>query len=184
KGVAWIAFSHDRDAASAKAIINALAVRKFMPEAHLLLAEIADYEGDQTEKLRHLKKFKSLVSTPRYRSMYHKYLAMLEAEEFNNAAGALKIAGEEIVNRPTPQSYDLLAWGYYHQKEFAKALAIASQKVEHQNYEPDALYHLGMIYHANGDNAKALQYLTTALESEFELGPALSRKIRTAIQNI
>jgi tetratricopeptide (TPR) repeat protein len=184
KGIAWIALSHDLNTKAAKTIVNELAVRKHMPESHLMLAEIAELNGNEMEKASQFKKFKSLVSSPEYKSMYHKYLATAEAEEFNNPAAAVAIAHEEIVNRPTPQSYDLLAWGYYHQKKFHEALSIATRQVENQTFEPEAFYHLGIIYEANGNTEKAQYYLSAALESEFELGPSISRKIKVALKNL
>ncbi len=116
--------------------------------------------------------------------MYHKYLATLESEEFENPDAAVAIALEEIANRPTPQSYDLLAWAYYHQKNLPKALSIATRQVEDQTFEPEAFYHLGIIYQANGNNEKASYYLNEALASEFELGPSISKKIKLALQNL
>ena len=184
KGIAWIALSHDKNTLHAKDIVNVLASRKHMPEAHLILAEIAELEGHKTKKSDHLKKFKYLVSVPAYKTMYHKYLAVLEAEDFNNADACVAIANEEIINRPTPQSYDLLAWGYYHQKKFKKALAISSRRVGNQTFEPEAYYHLGMIYLANGYKEQARHYLLEALESEFELGPSITKKINTSLQNL
>ena len=184
KGIAWIALSHDLNAEAAKVIVNDLAIRKFMPEAHLMLAEIAELNGNQMEKADQLKKFKSLVSIPEYRNMYHKYLAILEAEEFQNPNAAISIAQAEIANRPTPQSYDLLSWAYYHQKNFPEALSIASRHVEHQTFEPEAFYHLGIIYQANGNKEQARYYLKEALESEFELGPSVSKKIKTALKTL
>ena len=184
KGIAWIALSHDLNTEAAKSIINELAVRKRMPEAHLVLAEIAELDGNQMEKVDQLKKFKSLVSSPEYKNMYHKYLATLEAEEFQNPNAAVSIAQAEIANRPTPQSYDLLAWAYYHQNNFREASSIATRRVENQTFEPEAFYHLGIIYQANGNNEKARYYLKEALESEFELGPSISKKIKTALKNL
>jgi tetratricopeptide (TPR) repeat protein len=184
KGIAWIALSHDLNAEAAKTIINELATRNRMPEAHLMLAEIAELDGSQLEKADQLKKFKSLVSIAGYKNMYNKYLASLEADEFQNPDGAVAIALEEIANRPTPQSYDLLAWAYYHQKNFPKALSIATRRVENQTFEPEAIYHLGIIYQANGNNKKARYYLNEALESEFELGPSISKKIKLALKNL
>lgn len=184
KGIAWIALSHDLNTKAAKTIINELAVRKHLPEAHLMLAEIAEFDGNEMEKASQLKKFKSIVSPPESKWMYHKYLATMEAEEFNNPAAAVTIAHEEIANRPTPQSYDLLAWGYYHQKKFREALSVATDHIEDQTFEPEAFYHLGMIYHANGNKERARHYLTAALESEFELGPSTSRKIMVTLKNL
>ena len=51
--------------------------------------------------------------------MYHKYLATIEAEDFNNPDASIDIAKAEIANRPTPQSFDLLSWGLYHQGNYS-----------------------------------------------------------------
>jgi tetratricopeptide (TPR) repeat protein len=181
KGIAWIALSFDRDPGEAKRIINVLASRKKMPESHLFLAEVASFEVDENEKFAQLKMFKTLVSQPAYKNMYHKYLATIEAEDFDNPDAAIEIAKAEIENRPTPQSFDLLAWGLYHQGNYSQALAIARQNVEGQTFEPDAYYHLGMIHFVSGDLLKSKQYLEEALESEFELGPSITREIRKTL---
>ena len=177
RGIAWIAFSKDHNADEAKRIINILAARKKIPETNLLLAEIAAFENDNHEKLAQLKRFKSIVSQPAYQNMYHKYLATIEAEDFNNANGSVEIAKAEIANRPTPQSFDLLAWALYHQGNFSQALEVARKNVEGQTFEPEAYYHLGRIYLANGNYRKAKHYLEEALKSEFELGPCVTREI-------
>jgi len=184
KGIAWISLSHDYNTKDAKTIIQNIASRKRMPEAYLMLAEIAGMEGRVVERLEHLGKFKAMVSDPDYKTMYHKYVAILEAEDFNNAKAAVEIAKIEIDNRPTPQSYDLLAWGYYHQEKYNQALQVASRYVQDQTFEPESYYHLGMIYAANGYKEQARHYLLEALDSEFELGPSTTKKIRTAIQKL
>ena len=109
--------------------------------------------------MNHLKKFISMVSLPAYKTMYHKYLATLEAEEFQNPEACIAIAKEEIANRPTPQSYDLLAWGYYHQKNYRRLLKLFLDKVVNQTFEPEAYYHMGMIYAAAGNTESARYYL-------------------------
>ena len=152
-----------------------------MPESHLLLAEIASFEGNENEKLTQLRLFKSLVSPPSYKNMYHKYLALIEAEDLHNPDASIEIAKSEITNRPTPQSFDLLSWGLYHQGNYTQALEIATRNVEGQTFEPDAYYHLGMIYLSTGDQLKSKQYLEEALKSEFELGPSVTRLIRETL---
>jgi tetratricopeptide (TPR) repeat protein len=183
KGIAWICLSHDGNFRDARKIINTLTIRHFMPEAHLLLATINEMEGNERQRIYHLEKFKSLVSKMGNSSMYNKYLALVEAEEFNPQL-AKSIAEQEIVNRATPQSYDLLAWAYYNQENFDAALEIATRKVKGQTFEPDAIYHLGMIYLANGNREMAREYLNQALESEYELGPSISGQIKAALQDI
>ena len=184
KGIAWIALSYDHNIADAKKIIEALASRKRMPEAYLMLAEIAAIEGDKAAEMKLLKKFTSMVSGADYKTMYHKYLANIEAEQFKNPEACISIAEQEILNRPTPQSYDLLAWGYYHKQDFEKALNIAKNKVEFQTFEPDAFYHLGMIYLASGNTTKARYYLKEASSSAFELGPSISKKVNTTLSTL
>jgi tetratricopeptide (TPR) repeat protein len=184
KGIAWIALSYDHNTRESKRIINILASRKKMPELHLLLAEVASFEGNEHEKIAQLKMFKSLVSRPAYKNMYYKYLAVIEAEDFNDPGATVEIAKAEIANRPTPQSFDLLAWGLYHQGKYSQALDVASRNVEGQTFEPDAYYHLGMIYLANGDRRKSKQYLEAALKSEFELGPSLTREIVNTLNDL
>ena len=144
---------------------------------HLLLAQIAEAENNREEKRKRLELFSSAAHEPRYGDMYNKYIALLEAEEFSNAEKAIEIAQREISNRPTPQSYDLLAWGYLQHGNKKGALTIAQQYVENRTYEPDAMYHLAMIYHANGMNHEAQHYFETASLSSFELGPSITRQI-------
>lgn len=184
KGIAWIALSNDQNLKAAKSIVENLASRKRMPEAHLMLAEIAELEGDEKERLNHLNLFKSMASEPGYKTMYHKYLSTLEAEDFDNPTAAVEIANAEIANRPTPQSYDLLAWGFYHQKKFTAALNIVERHIVDQTFEPEAYYHMGMIYAANGYKERARHYLVEALDSEFELGHSTTKKIKEAIQSL
>jgi tetratricopeptide (TPR) repeat protein len=184
KGIAWIALSNDQNLAVSKDIIENLLMRKRMPEAHLMLAEIARLENDEIARLNQLKIFKSMVSQAGYKTMYHKYLAILEAEDFNNAEAAVEIANKEIANRPTPQSYDLLAWGYYHQKKFKQALDVVSHHIQEQTFEPESYYHMGMIYAANGYKEQARHYLIETLDSEFELGPSITKKIKVALRSL
>lgn len=164
--------------------MNVLASRKRMPEAYLMLAEIAEVEGNESEKVNHLKKFFSMASLPAYKTMYHKYLATLEAEEFQHPEACIAIAKEEIANRPTPQSYDLLAWGYYHQKTYSKALEVISNNVVNQTFEPEAYYHMGMIYAAAGNTERARYFLSEALASSFELGPTISTRIKSTLNSL
>ncbi len=182
KGIAWIAFSHDGNYAEAKRIITLIAPKRATPDMHLLLAQIAGAENDNDEKKKQLDLFTNSARSEKYGDMYNKYLAILEAEEFSNPSATIAIAEKEIKNRPTPQSYDLLAWGYFQKGDVSQALAIAQERIENQTHEPDALYHLGMIYQANGMKKEARRCFEKAEESSFELGPAIAKKIKFQIE--
>ncbi|MBL0740751.1 tetratricopeptide repeat protein [Chryseolinea lacunae] len=183
KGIAWIAFSHDHRYAEARSIALYINSKRATPDMHLLLAKIADAENNMEEKMKELRVFYSLATSPRYGDMYNKYLALVEVEEFSNPAKTIALAQREIHNRPTPQSYDLLAWGYYHDGKFAEALQVAEDFLVDKTFEPDVLYHLGMIYEANGQHGKGSDYLNRAKESSFELGPVVAKKIEKALKS-
>ena len=180
KGIAWIAFSHDHNTAEAKRIIQSIINKKSTPDLHLLLAQIAEFEKNESEKINELKLFTAEARKPKYLGMYNKYLCTLEAEDLQNPARAIEIAEMEIKSRPTPQSFDLLAWGLYHKGDVTKAAKVASLHVENKTYEPEALYHLGMIY-KNSDAEKSKVFLAEAAKSEFELGPIVTKKIEAAL---
>lgn len=184
KGIAWIALSHDQNLDEAKRIISALQSRKPSPEWDLFQAEIAELEGDHQAKLTHLDQFVKSVNTPGYKTMYHKYLLEIYAEEWGYVDASLAIAEEEIASRPTPQSYDLMAWSLLHAGQAGKALEITRDFVQDRTSEPDALYHTGMIYLANRQMNEAKDFLTLALESRFELGPVRTAHIQNTLDQI
>lgn len=181
KGIAWIALSHDHNTELAKQIATVLLKRKEMPDMHLLLAKIAEEEMDTAEARSQFILFTHKASEPKYGDMYNKYIALLEAEEFKNSSKTIEIATKEINNRPTPQSYDLLAWGYFHNDQKEKALEVAQQFVEGKTSEPDAFYHLGIIY-KDIDAEKSQEFLETAMQSSFELGPAITASIQKVLE--
>ncbi|MCU0355910.1 MAG: tetratricopeptide repeat protein [Cytophagales bacterium] len=183
KGVAWIAFSHDKNTPEAKRIYTHLLNQTHAPDLHLNLAEIAEFEGNLTEKKRNTDAFLQGVSQPKYGEMYNKYLVHQYIEAKNSEA-ALQIAQRETENRPTPETFDLLAWVYLQQGNPARALSVAETEIANRTFEPEALYHLGMIYQANNQTQKAEKYLEEALESEYELGPVVAKAIRQALQRL
>jgi tetratricopeptide (TPR) repeat protein len=184
KGIAWIALSHDRNFSEAKRIIGILASRSRMPEEHLMLAEIADVEKNQLEKVNQLTSFVNLTDNPGYKTMYAKYLAEIYAGDLQKPEVSLAIAEDEIKSRPTPQSFDLKAWALLQAGKKKEALSIAQKYVLGKTFEPDVAYHLGMIYLANGLEDEAEKQLEQALESSFELGPTVSGNIRQTLERL
>lgn len=177
KGIAWIAFSHDRDAVEANRVIDAISKYYFTPDLHLFKAELAEYNADLVEKERNLKQYIDMLDRGGYSQMYNKYNALLYAEDLQNTDKAKEIAHEEIKNRPTPQSYDLLAWAYYNEGNLNKSLEIIQDHVVDKTFEPEVEYHQAQIYKANGLNDEAMELKRGLLKSAFELGPNMQRKI-------
>jgi tetratricopeptide (TPR) repeat protein len=183
KGIAWIAFSHDHNFEEARKIATYISNKRATPDMHLFLAQIAAAEKNTAEKNKQLAIFTKAATVPRYGDMYNKYLALLDAEELFNPSSTIAIAEREIHNRPTPQSYDLLAWGYFNSGNVKQALQIAQEHVVNHTWEPDAFYHLGMIYQANGMNDEAQDYFEKASTSYFELGPEKAARIKAKLSS-
>lgn len=183
KGIAWLAFSHDKKLNDAKRILNYLSIVHPIPDYDLMLAKIADYEGQKEVKQACLHKFSDAIADSKYGDMYNKYAFYLFTDENRNDR-ALAIAEKEVINRPTPQSFDLLAWAKFNSGKRDEALRIAKNFVENKNFEPDAFYHLGVIYLSCGNRSKGRRFLKEAQNSAFELGPVMVNQIRNVSQKL
>jgi hypothetical protein len=184
KGIAWIAYSNDKNTTLAKKILVWLQEKHPIPDYDLLLSEIAAYEQNNEAKNKYLAAFIDKVNNPAYGDMYNKYIFSILSDEMNDPKAALKIAQTEINNRPTAQSYELYAWGLYKNGQLSEATRIAESRIINQTFEPDALYHIGLLLKQSGNKKAAKQYLTEALESSFELGPLVSNEIKQELKTL
>jgi len=177
KGIAWIAFSYEKNTKEATRIIDIISKRHHTPDFYLLKAQIAEYENNIHLKNENLKAYFNMLNTINYGAMYNKYNTLIYADDKTTAAKALEIAKVEIDHRPTPDSYDLLAWSYYNLGDAKKALAIEQEYVIGKSFEPKLNYHVATIYKANNLESKVAPIKKELLESTFELGPNLEQKI-------
>lgn len=178
KGIAWILYSHEKNADEALRILDAVTENYHAPDYHLLKAEIADFKKDTHLKAKEIALYKQKISNPQYGDMYNKYNILLFAENKAETADALRIATKEIENRPTAQSYDLLAWTYYNHGDVKEALNVVENHVAGHTFEPEVLYHMAEIYKANGKLNKTKDLKKELLESSFELGPLTTETIK------
>ncbi|WP_242158258.1 tetratricopeptide repeat protein [Aestuariivivens sediminis] len=177
KGIAWIVYSHERNPQEALRILNAISKTHETPDIYLFKAEIAEYIGDNTAKKEYLNNYRTLVKDTNYGAMYNTYNALLFTDTYHEPKRAATIALEEIKDRPTPQSYDLLAWAYYNHGHVREALQIMEEHVADKTFEPDVLFHLAQIYKGNGKVKEASALKKELLDSTFELGPLMEEKI-------
>lgn len=181
KGIAWLAYSHDGMFNEAKEILAKLQMKNKMPDYYLLLAEINEAEGKQQEAHAYQHLFYLEANKPKYAGMYNKYLIeiLIDKEDYSKA---YQLAKEEVAKRPNPATYDLLAWVLFHQGEKEEAVKLYMENVERQTYEPEAIYHMGMVFHAHGIS-KGKSLLEESLEASFELGPLVTKEIRSILKN-
>jgi tetratricopeptide (TPR) repeat protein len=177
KGIAWIVYSHERNPTEALRILDSITKNFHSPDYFLLKAEIEEYMGNQENKRSNIEQYLSLVSNENYGAMYNKYKTVLYLEELNKNDAAFSIANEEIKERPTPQSYDLLAWSYYNDNEPEKALEVVNKYIQDKTFEPEIQYHMAEIFKANGMGKSAMKIKSELLGSVYELGPIMEQKI-------
>ena len=177
KGIAWIVFSHERNTVEAKRIVEAIEVTHNTPDFYLLKSQIAQFEGNKKEEINNRNAYFSMLQKNNYGAMYNKYNVLIYADDKQTASEALEIAKIEIDHRPTPDSYDLLAWSYLNLGENKKALEIAQKHVVGQSFEPKVQYHLAMIYKSNKQVEKVQPIKEELLSSVYELGPNLEKKV-------
>lgn len=179
KGIAWIAFSNDKNTTEAKRIIDVISVEHHSPDYYLFKADIAEYENNNVLKQKNLDEYFKMLNQHDYGVMYNKYNALIYSDTKNEAQKAVEIAHQEIKNRPTPDSYNLLAWAYFNEGKTKEALEIAQKYVANKTYEPKSNYHLAMIYKANKKTDK-IEPIKSELESSlFELGPNMIKKVNS-----
>jgi tetratricopeptide (TPR) repeat protein len=177
KGIAWIAFSYEKNTTEAKRIINSISKKHQSPDFYLFLAEIAAYENNIQEEKNQINKYFSTLKTKNFGVMYNKYNVLLYTENKVNMSKALVIAEQEIKNRPTPESYDLLAWTYFNLGNKEIALDICTKFIANKTHEPAINYHLAEIYKANNLVEKVKPIKKDLQESLFELGPNMQDQI-------
>lgn len=177
KGIAWIVFSHERNPTEAKRIVEAIEVTHNTPDFFLLKLQIAQFEGNKKEAEANEKAYFNMLKANNYGAMYNKYNTLIYADEKVNAAKAVEIAKIEVDHRPTPDSYDLLAWSYLNNGQPKKALEIAQKHVIGKSFEPKVQYHLAMIYKANKEIQKVAPIKQDLLASLYELGPNFEKKV-------
>ncbi len=178
KGIAWITFSHERNPQEALQIVNYIANHHPVPDLYLFKADIYDFLGNFSEKRNALNEYSASLEKNNYGDMYNKYNALLYAETPGEANKAIIIANKEIVNRPTPESYDLLAWAYYNNGDFDKALEVIEKHTIGKSYEPLIVFHNATILKANNKLNNENSDKADLLASIYELGPNLETAIK------
>ena len=178
KGIAWIVYSYERNPQEALRILEAVIKENKAPDYHLLKADILDFMGNLKGKNIQIEKYLAKVSNSNYGVMYHKYDVLLYADDGSKKEKALKIAAQEVIERPTTQSYDLLAWSYFKNGQIEKALEITENYVINKTFEPEVLLHTAYILKANGRIRDASDLQEELIESVYELGPLAEKEIR------
>ena len=177
KGIAWIVFSYEKNPKEALRILDTVTKNYLSPDYYLLKAEIAEYLGNDMEMTNNLDNYAIAVENPDYGAMYNVYNVGMYLERTEQYNRALRVAEMEVNNRPTPGSYDLLAYSYFKLGEEDKALEIVKKYIEGKTFEPGILFRTAQIYKATGEYSKVEELKAELLGAIYELGPAMESKI-------
>ncbi|TDU39637.1 tetratricopeptide repeat protein [Gelidibacter sediminis] len=177
KGIAWIVYSHEKNPDEALRILNTVMKDYHAPDYYLLKSEIFEFKGDLTSKNEQLALYHDAVKNEAYGVMYNQYNVQLYTQENHNLLEAIAIAKIEVENRPTPHSYDLLAWSYFKNGQLQEALQLTKNHVLGHTSEPKALYHSAEILKASGNLEKVKELKPDLMASSYELGPIMAEKV-------
>lgn len=180
KGIAWIAFSHDKSPSLAKEIVGFLRSIQDIPDYDLLLADIATYQQEIELAQIHTDRFVAHASQVEYGSLYTRPLVELQLDRGEVAEPAIRTKAE-INQRAHPLSFALRAKFLHDLGAKEAAIKMLEDKVLGQTEEPDALYLAGMIYKGSGKTKTARALLKMAQEAAFELGPIAEMEIKSAL---
>jgi len=177
KGIAWIVFSYEKNPKEALRILDSITKNHKAPDYYLLKSEIAEFMGNERESLSNLDLYFQVVENPAYGVMYNAHNISLYLERTEQYNKALRLAKKEVDNRPTPESYSLLAYAYLKNGEGKKALEIVEEQIEGKTFEPGILYYAAEIYKTNNKAAKVLEIKTELMGAVYELGPTMQSNI-------
>lgn len=178
KGIAWITYAHENNPEEALRIISSIENGTNSPDYALLKAEIFEHMGDTAQAERLTQEFIEKASNPIYGEMYNTYLLEIYAGDIKTASKALEIAEREVKNRPTPETYDLLAYAYLKNNKPKEALEIQKKHVIGKTFEPVAQLHTAQIYKALGMTNEVEPLKDELLDARFELGPVTTQNVK------
>ncbi|MBO0329463.1 tetratricopeptide repeat protein [[Muricauda] lutisoli] len=177
KGIAWIVYSYERNGEEALRILDAIMQKNKSPEYYLLKAEVASFLNNDILRVQALDDYyKVVASNKNYGDMYNAYnvdfLLSMDVER-----KAFELAREEVLNRPTPESYGLFAYSLLHLGEKQKAMQVIEDHVMNATYEPAILQQAAEIYKANGKKDRVSELKNELLSAAYELGPIKEAQI-------
>jgi tetratricopeptide (TPR) repeat protein len=177
KGIAWIVFSCEKNPTEALRILDSVTKYHTSPDYYLLKAQIAEYMEDDLRYVLNLDAYYEAIRDPDYGDMYSTHTILLHIDYLQEYSKAVALAEREVLNRPTLQSYDLLAYSYLKKGDKAKAVHIVKNHLEGKTTAPLIVYHMAEIYKATGHLDRVKQLKPQLLKARFEMGPVYAEKI-------
>lgn len=171
-GLGWIALVHDKNDSLAEKIFSFVHKHTLSPDVLLKMEQVAEARNDSLSQKKWAEEFVAQAGQSLYGNMYNKYLIRLYTEILNEPAKAVKLAEQEIKNRPSPQTYAWLAWACFMNKDKEKAYLIFKTIVSGKPLEGLELYYMGKLLKSMDKGYNAQQYFKAAYKNRYDLSPA------------
>ena len=182
KGIAWIIYSHEKNALEANRILDSIMIQHNSPDLLLFRSELAYYNSEIEKAEKYREDFIDRVeNNDDYGLMYQK--DMIEIYAVKDPGESIKLARIELENRSTPLVYSLLAYAHLGNNDIERSIQILEDHVQGRTFEPIALYFSAWIFHKSG-RIDMLEDLRVKIEeAQFELGPLRIKELFNSIRN-
>ena len=181
-GLGWIALVHDKNDSLAEKIFKLIRTYNHAPDALLKLEQLAEARSDNEAQKEWAGKFAAQADQPVYGLMYSKYLIDLYTGILNQPAKAVSIAEQEIINRPTPQTYAWYVWALFSNNEKEKAFSIFRNAVSGKPLEGPELYYMGKMMQDMNKGYNAQQFFKAAHKNRYDLSPAKQKDLEMNLE--
>ncbi len=142
--------------------------------------------AERAAKYKDAEKYfrKSIAIKPDYATALN-YLGYMWADRNENLIEAKKFIGLALKEQPeNPAFLDSMAWVFFREGDHKEALRWQLKALKHaKEDDPEIFLHLGEIYHALNNNAKAREYLNKALTIK-DIDAGIKTKIEAKIKDL
>lgn len=179
KGIAWIVFSHEKNGKEALRILDAVTENYNAPDYYLFKAEIAEFMNNKHGVSANIDKYYTSIKANSYAygDMYNAYQVEFYLNHTQEYEKALNLALKEVITRPTPETYGLLAHTYHKMGKNKVALELVETHIIGKTFEPAILYQAAEIYKASNQFDKVRALKMELMGAVYELGPASKKEI-------
>lgn len=180
-GLGWIALVHDGNDSLAERLFQFVQSKSKSPDILLKLSQLEGYRKNSIRQKGYATQFVHAVTEPVYGKMYDKYLIDIYTGVLPDPQRAIKLAREEVNDRPTAQSYAWYAWCLYSNKEYDKAWSMYKEFVSGKPLEALELYYMGCMMQGMEKSYNAHEYFSAAWKNKYDLDPQKQEVIKKAL---
>jgi tetratricopeptide (TPR) repeat protein len=176
RGIAWIAYSHDRDYSEASRVLDSIMIQHKSPDHLLFRSELAYFINGKIEMEKFRREFiENVENNNDYGFMYQ--MEMIELYSVLDPKKSIRLAEIELENRTTPVIYSLLSIAHLRNGNSERSLQIIKDHVHGKTFEPVVFYYLALIYNKTGNKDALSDVMEQIEEARFELGPVRIKEL-------